>query len=190
MTLKTRQTKMTAVIVVSIIFLMLGLAFASVPLYQVFCQKTGFGGTPKIVAAPYQGMVISHREIRIQFNADVNPQLPWIFKPLQREIKIKVGQNALAFYQAKNLSNRPITGMATYNVVPDKAGKYFNKMVCFCFIEQILIPGQTMDMPVQFYLDPDIEKDPDCEDIQVITLSYTFHPYKPGMVPFKSPYEK
>lgn len=183
------KNKATAVISASIIFGMLGLSFAAVPLYKAFCQKTGFGGTPKIVASPYLKGAVLNRKIRIQFNADTNPALPWRFHALQHEIPVQVGENALAFYQAQNLSDTPITGMATYNVTPDKAGKYFSKIVCFCFIEQILTPGQVMDMPVQFYLDPEIAKDPDCDDIKVITLSYTFHPYKKGMMGFESPYQ-
>lgn len=172
----------TAIVVLSGIVFMLGLSFAAVPLYRIFCQKTGFGGTPMIVSAPYLGQSVLSREMKVQFNADTGTNLLWKFQPLQHETKVLVGQNVLAFYEAKNLSNQSITGMATYNVTPDKVAKYFNKIICFCFIEQTLRAGQSMHMPVQFYLDPAIEDDKNCRDVKVITLSYTFHRYKPGLL--------
>ena len=114
------------------------------------------------------------REITVRFNADVHRDLPWYFRPLQTEIKVKVGENALAFYESQNWSNKPISGMATYNVTPDKAGIYFNKVACFCFEEQVLSPQQRVEMPVQFFIDPDFATDPDLKDVHTITLSYTF----------------
>ncbi len=153
---------------------MVCLAFASVPLYRLFCQKTGYGGTTQI--ALHSDRIVKSRVLRIQFNADINPKLPWHFKPAQHEIKVYAGQTALAFYTAENLSDRPVRGMATYNVTPDKAGIYFNKIDCFCFIEQTLEPRQVVDMPVEFFIDPDIADDPNLDDVTTITLSYTFFP--------------
>jgi len=164
------------IILIGLIILMLGLAFASVPLYRIFCQKTGFGGTTQQSAVLPK--VILNREITIRFNADVNKNLPWIFQPLQREIKVKVGEQGLAFYRVKNLSNHPLIGMATYNVTPDKAGPYFTKVECFCFIEQRLEPGEDVEMPVTFFVDPAINEDPTLKDVKTITLSYTFFEYK------------
>jgi cytochrome c oxidase assembly protein subunit 11 len=151
---------------------MLVLAYASVPLYRLFCQKTGFGGTTQVAKSASTQVV--EREIVVHFNADTHRDLPWKFRPLQTEIKVKVGENALAFYEAHNWSDKPIVGMATYNVSPDKAGIYFNKVACFCFEEQVLSPQQTVEMPVQFFIDPDFAKDPDLKDVNSITLSYTF----------------
>ncbi len=151
---------------------MFGLAYASFPLYKLFCQITGYGGTPQIAAdfSEYVG----DRIIKVRFNADVAPNLPWIFKPLQKEIEVKVGENKMAFFMAENKSDRPIKGMATYNVTPDKAGYYFNKVQCFCFDEQILQPYEKVEMPVSFYIDPEIEGDIDADDVKTVTLSYTF----------------
>ena len=151
---------------------MLALAYASVPLYQMFCQKTGYGATTqRAVALPTRQ---ENRVITVRFNSDTHRHLPWRFVPLQKQIQVKVGEVGLAFYQAENTSTEPVIGMATYNVTPDKAGIYFNKVACFCFIEQRLEPGQVMDMPVQFFLDPDLVKDPQLNDVSTITLSYTF----------------
>lgn len=151
---------------------MLGLAFASVPLYQMFCQVTGFGGTvQKAVKMPERCV---DRMITVRFNADTNPSLPWEFKPLQKQVKVKAGELGLAFYKAKNHSNEHTIGMATYNVTPNKTGIYFNKVECFCFIEQHLEPGQETDFPVQFFIDADIADDGKCDDVKTITLSYTF----------------
>lgn len=165
----------TGLILASVIFVMLGLAYAFVPLYKMFCQKTGFGGTPKIVELA--STKSTNRSITIQFVANTQRDLKWSFVPLQSELMIKVGQNALAFYKAKNLTDRPIIGMATYNISPDKAGPYFSKVACFCFERQLLLPNQAMDMPVQFYIDPEIMDDPDLKDVNLITLSYTFFEY-------------
>lgn len=161
-----------SIILGSIVATMLALAYASVPLYRLFCQKTGYGGTTQVARA--SSATIGSREITVRFNADVHRDLPWRFRPLQMEIKVKVGENALAFYESQNQSSQPVYGMATYNVTPDKAGIYFNKVACFCFEEQVLSPQQRVDMPVQFFIDPDFEKDPDLKDVHTITLSYTF----------------
>ena len=154
---------------------MVALAFASVPLYRLFCQVTGFGGTPQRIeaeAAPAEA--VSSRIVTIRFNADVNSSLPWSFQPVQRSLELRVGERALAFERATNHSDRRVTGTATFNVTPDKAGPYFDKIQCFCFTEQTLAAGQTVDMPVSFYVDPAILNDRGLDDVDTITLSYTF----------------
>jgi cytochrome c oxidase assembly protein subunit 11 len=160
------------VILAGVVATMLVMAYASVPLYRLFCQKTGYGGTTQVAKIP-SGKVVD-RVITVRFNADTHRDLPWHFRPLQTEIKVKVGENALAFYESQNRSDQPVCGMATYNVTPDKAGIYFNKVACFCFEEQVLSPQQCVEMPVQFFIDPDFAHDPDLQDVDTITLSYTF----------------
>ncbi len=151
---------------------MVGAAFAAVPLYRVFCQVTGYGGTPRTAdAAP--GRVLERR-MTVRFNADLDPALQWEFEPERRQVRIRVGEQALAFYRARNLSSAPLTGTATFNVTPLKAGPYFSKIECFCFTEQTLMPGQSVDMPVTFFIDPAIAADPGLDDVTVVTLSYTF----------------
>ncbi|MDG4717552.1 MULTISPECIES: cytochrome c oxidase assembly protein [Thalassospira] len=151
---------------------MVGLAYASVPLYKLFCQVTGFGGTTQVATeAP---VAVSERTIKVRFNADVNSGLQWQFKPEQREITVHLGEDNLAYYVAENMSVKPVTGQAVYNVTPLKAGQYFNKIACFCFDEQTLEPGQRVDMPVSFYVDPAIAEDINTQDVKTITLSYTF----------------
>ena len=172
---KNKNSKL-ALIIGIVMFVMFAFAYACVPLYRLFCQKTGFGGTPKIVA--FQSKKMGSRFIKVQFVANTHRDLKWKFTPLQSEVKVKVGQNALAFYKAENLTNKPIIGMATYNVSPDKAGAYFCKVACFCFERQVLYPGEAMEMPVQFYIDPEVVKDPDLNDVSLITLSYTFFEVK------------
>ncbi|NUB26045.1 cytochrome c oxidase assembly protein [Azospirillum brasilense] len=155
-----------------LVFGMVGLAYASVPLYALFCQVTGFGGTTQRAdAAPARQV---DRVIKVRFNADVNQSLPWRFKPEQKELTVKLGEMGLAAYQAANRVDRPTVGTALYNVTPDKVGKYFNKIECFCFTEQVLEPGQSVDMPVAFFVDPALADDPAMEDVSTITLSYTF----------------
>ncbi len=151
---------------------MFALAFASVPLYKVFCQKTGFGGTPKINTEKSSKTV--NREIGVRFIANTHRDLPWEFSPMQHTVRLKIGENGLAYYKVKNVSQKPIVGMATYNVSPDVAGQYFNKVFCFCFAEQKLEPGESMEMPVQFFIDPAFADDPLLKNIEEITLSYTF----------------
>ncbi|KAF5206740.1 Cytochrome c oxidase assembly protein ctag [Thalictrum thalictroides] len=160
---------------------MVGLTYASVPLYRTFCQITGYGGTvqrkesveEKIVRHDKDGFAAT-RNIVVQFNADVSDGMQWKFSPTQREIKVKPGESALAFYTAENCSSTPITGVSSYNVTPMKAGKYFNKIQCFCFEEQCLLPGEQIDMPVFFYIDPEIESDPNMDGVNNLILSYTF----------------
>ena len=160
-----------------------GLSYASVPLYRVFCQVTGFGGTVKRTeineeetdAMPInESDVVEGRPITIRFNADLSARVPWRFTPLQSEVVVLPGETALAFYVARNLSDDPITGIATYNVTPAKAAIYFNKVQCFCFDEQRLKPGEALDMPVFFYIDPEFAHDEEMADVKDIVLSYTF----------------
>ena len=162
-----------AVVTASIAASMVGVAYAAVPLYQLFCQVTGFGGTTqRAEAAPD---VVLDRKVRITFDANVNSALGWRFKPVQHEQTVRIGESTLAFYQAVNTSTEAVTGTATFNVSPAKAGLYFSKIECFCFTEQTLQPGQSVDMPVTYYIDPDIVNDPDMKNIGEITLSYTFY---------------
>lgn len=150
-----------------------GLAFASEPLYRTFCQITGFGGTTRTAEAAPRG--IADKVITVRFDANVNNQLPWRFRPVQSSVKLKPGQESLAFYEATNLSDKPIVGTAVFNVAPFKAGSYFNKIQCFCFTEQVLKPGESVVMPVTFFVDPDMAADAHTADVSTITLSYTFY---------------
>ncbi len=157
---------------------MVGLAFASVPLYRAFCQLTGFDGTP-LRAERAPGAVAG--QIGVRFDANVHPGLPWKFEPVQKTIRIAPGARTQIFYRATNLSARTITGQAVFNVTPDTAGQYFNKIECFCFREQTLKPGQSVEMPVIFYVDPKLRQDDGTKAIDEITLSYTFYPVEtPG----------
>ena len=151
---------------------MVGAAFAAVPLYNLFCQVTGYGGTTQ-VAMGEAGEILD-REVTIMFDANTNQNLPWSFEPVQRSITVRVGESALAYYTATNTSNHAVTGMATYNVTPYKAAPYFSKLECFCFTEQTLQPGESVEMPVLFFVDPLIADDRRADDITTITLSYTF----------------
>jgi cytochrome c oxidase assembly protein subunit 11 len=152
---------------------MLALAFASVPLYRVFCQVTGFGGTTmKADAAP--GAVAG--QIGVRFDANIDPALPWKFEPVQETVRIHPGARTTIYYQATNYTARPTTGQAIFNVTPEIAGKYFSKIECFCFTEQTLKPGESVKMPVIFFVDPKLRDDPDTKHIDEITLSYTFYP--------------
>ena len=169
------KNKRTGLIMSVIALAMIGLAFASAPLYRAFCEATGFGGTPlRADAAP--GAAMAEGEIGVRFDANVHPGLPWRFEPEQNTVRVEPGAQTKIFYSAQNLSARAITGQAVYNVSPDTVGKYFKKIQCFCFSEQTLKAGQKVDMPVVFFVDPAIKKDPDTKDIDEITLSYTFYP--------------
>lgn len=151
---------------------MAGLSFAAVPLYRMFCQATGFGGTPVIRGAAAPGA--TDRTVTVRFNADTNPGLPWRFAPAQHQVEVKLGEDNLAFYEASNRAAEPVTGVSTYNVTPEKVGRYFHKTACFCFDEQTLAAGQSMQFPLSFWVDPAIATDPDTADVTTITLSYTF----------------
>ncbi len=168
-----KNTK-TLLSVLGIAVFMVGLAFASVPLYDAFCRVTGFGGTTQVSKAPPSDNEILDREVTIHFNGDTNRDLNWKFEPEVRKIKLKIGQQSLISFKAKNLGRYPSIGTAVYNVTPAKAGKYFQKIQCFCFDSQTLQPNQAMDMPVVFYVDPSIIKDKNMDDVKTITLSYSF----------------
>ena len=168
----SRRRTATALILGGVVCGMVGLAFGAVPLYKLFCQVTGFGGTTQVAEeAPVE---IGERLVTVRFNADTARDLPWRFKPEQREITVRVGEMAMAFYNAVNQSDRVLIGSSTFNVTPVKAGAYFNKIECFCFEEQTLAPGERADFPVSFFVDPDIVEDRRLDDVSTITLSYTF----------------
>lgn len=149
-----------------------GLSFAAVPLYDLFCRMTGYGGT--VQRGPERPSQPGEARITVRFNAVIHPNLPWRFRAEQRAMEMRVGEEGLAFYTAENLSQTPVTGIAVYNVTPEKVGRYFHKVACFCFDEQTLQPGERVDMPVSFWVDPQIAQDPNTRDVRVITLSYTF----------------
>ena len=157
---------------------MLGMAYAAVPLYQAFCKATGFAGTP-LVAQSDDRPVIA-RTVKVRFDTNVDPGLAWRFEPEQRQVTVHLGEEKLVYFRATNLSQRPIVGAANYNVTPERTAGWFNKIQCFCFTEQTLKPGQTVDMPVVFFVDPKILKDDDTKDVHEITLSYTFYPVESG----------
>jgi cytochrome c oxidase assembly protein subunit 11 len=152
---------------------MVGLSFAAVPLYDLFCRVTGFNGTPMIGGAAAPGAT-GERTITIRFNANTQPNLPWRFEPVAPSVELRLGEEGVAFYQARNIADRPATGVSTYNVTPEVVGKYFHKTACFCFEEQTLAPGQQADMPLAFWVDPRIAEDPNTRGIRTITVSYTF----------------
>lgn len=153
---------------------MVGMAYAAVPLYQIFCQVTGYGGTTQVAVAPSQNTI--DKTITMRFDANVSDDLAWKFEPVDRKFELKIGDNRIASYRATNISDKTVTGTATFNVSPDAAGIYFNKIECFCFTEQTLKPGESVDMPVSFFVDPGFADDPNTAHISQLTLSYTFYP--------------
>lgn len=164
--------KRIALVCAGVVVAMVAAAYASVPLYDLFCRVTGYGGTTN--QAEQTTGVILDRQVTVRFDASLSRGMPWSFEPAQGPMTVKVGEEALAFYRAHNNSDKTVTGTATFNVTPQKAGYYFNKIDCFCFTEQVLQPGESKDMPVTFFVDPEIADDPNLDDIQEITLSYTF----------------
>jgi cytochrome c oxidase assembly protein subunit 11 len=171
----------TALIAAGVAVGMVGLAYASVPLYRIFCQVTGFGGTTQKsdgvnLATPDQMRALAGRTIKVRFDGNVRGGLPWQFAPAQGPMEIRIGEQNMAFYKASSSFSSATTGSATFNVSPAAAGKYFAKIQCFCFNEQTLLPGQSVEMPVVFYVDPAILDDPDAREIDEITLSYSFFP--------------
>lgn len=170
------RNRRTALIAASGALAMLGLGYAAVPLYDLFCRVTGYGGTTQVAsAAQAAGVQVLGQTISVRFDANVEAGMPWKFSPQQVTQDLPIGARKMAFYKAQNLSDRPITGVASFNVEPARAGIYFNKVQCFCFNEQTLQPGQSVDMPVIYFVDPAILKDPETANIEQITLSYTFH---------------
>jgi len=170
----SRKTR-TAILMALLVCGMTGLAFAAVPLYRVFCEATGFAGTPQVALGGQAPGDTGHL-ISIRFDANISPDLPWRFRPVDTHRTVAIGARNIALFEAQNLSSHPITGQARFNVSPSQAGRYFTKIQCFCFTEQRLTAGQDVQMPVVFYVDPAILNDPDTRDINEITLSYTFYP--------------
>lgn len=168
-----RRHSILALSLVGLVAGMVGLSFASVPLYRVFCQVTGYGGVPQR-AEKAPGEVLDHT-VTIRFDGNVDRSLPWTFAPAQQTMDVKIGETALAFFKASNNSSVPVSGRAIFNVSPELAGRYFTKIECFCFKQQTLAAGQTVDMPVTFFVDPKFVDDEDTKDISEITLSYTFY---------------
>ena len=171
-----KKNHRTALHLGMLVLAMFCLVYAAFPLYSLFCKVTGYGGAPQV--AETDSILLGKKIFTVRFNADVNTHLPWFFLPEEKSVQVRTGKTRLIFYQAKNLSEQPLTGVATYNVTPDKAGLYFNKIACFCFENQRLEPGEVVDMPVSFFIDPAIENDPDLKHIDTITLSYSFFPAK------------
>ena len=168
-----RGPQRTVVQTVSVVILMGGLAWASVPFYNWFCRVTGFGGTTNVAEAGSD--VILDETIKVRFDASLDRDMPWTFKPEVREMEIRIGETGLAYYEAYNPLDVPIAGRATYNVTPYEAGAFFDKIDCFCFTEQVLMPGETVLMPVSFFVDPAIVDDREGQYVHTITLSYTFY---------------
>jgi len=166
------QNKKSIIIISFIVLFMLSLSFAAVPLYDIFCRVTGFGGTTQI-ASTAPGST-GHPDINIRFESSTSSSLNWDFFAQSKVVTIPIGEEKTIFYFAKNLSDKPIVGTATFNVTPAKVGQYFMKIDCFCFVEQLLKPGESMNMPVTFFIDPDIYKDENVKEVNEITLSYTF----------------
>ena len=163
----------TLAMTVGVVVLMGSLAWAAVPFYDWFCRVTGYGGETAVAErAPDEPL---DRTMTVRFDASRERGMPWTFRPMQREMEVRIGETGLAFYEATNPTDRPVAGQASYNVAPFEAGGYFVKIDCFCFTEQVLQPGETVQMPVSFYIDPEIVEDRDGKHVGRITLSYTFY---------------
>ncbi len=182
-----RANRRTAIIAGGVALAMLALGFASVPLYRLFCQVTGFNGTTQRASETEARQALAQssqgqgRQLSIRFDSNIGNGIPWAFYPEKKTMSVGVGGKSMAIFIAKNLSSKPVTGRAVFNVTPEQAGPYFTKIECFCFTEQTLQPGQEVRMPVLFYVDKKFLDDPDDRDVQEITLSYTFYPVeKPG----------
>ena len=168
-----RARKVTALQLLGVVVLMGSLSFAAVPFYDWFCRVTGYGGTTTTAAAPSERIL--DRTIKVRFDASVDRDMPWSFRPMQREVELRLGETALVFYEAHNPTDKPVAGTASFNVAPYSAGSYFAKIACFCFEMQVLQPGERVEMPVTFYVDPEIVADAEAKFLHTITLSYTFH---------------
>jgi cytochrome c oxidase assembly protein subunit 11 len=173
---RDRRNRRTMVAMALVGLSMLALGFASVPLYRIFCEQTGFGGTTQRAQAGVAVREATGHQLSIRFDSNVQPGMPWQFHPEHPTQTVTVGAKSMAIFVAKNMSDRPVTGSASFNVTPTQAGAYFTKIQCFCFTQQTLQPGQEVRMPVLYYVDPKILDDPDNRDTQEITLSYTFYP--------------
>ena len=177
---RARRNRRTFLAMIGVGLAMLGLGFASVPLYRIFCQQTGFNGTTQRADAGVDVQQATGHMLSIRFDSNVQPGMPWQFRPERPTQTVTVGAKSMAIFVAKNMSDRPVTGTASFNVTPTQAGAYFTKIECFCFTQQTLQPGQEVRMPVLYYVDPKILDDPDNKDTQEITLSYTFYPVEQG----------
>ena len=171
-----RRNRRSAFAALMVVAGMVALGFASVPLYRIFCQVTGFNGTTQRAETIAADIAPVGRVITVRFDSNVAPDWPWNFAPERNTVRVAIGARQMAFYRAENLSSRPITGSASFNVTPLEAGRYFTKIQCFCFTQQTLRPGENVRMPVTYYVDPAILDDPDIGDVEEITLSYTFYP--------------
>lgn len=180
---RDRRNRRTLVAMAAVGLAMLGLGFASVPLYRIFCEQTGFGGTTKRAAADVQVQAAVGHTMSIRFDSNVQPGMPWQFYPEHRTDTVTIGRKDMAIFIARNMSDKPVTGTASFNVTPTQAGAYFTKIQCFCFTQQTLQPGQEVRMPVLYFIDPKILQDPDNRDTQQITLSYTFYPVEQDRKP-------
>lgn len=169
-----RRNRKLAVTCVGVFAMMVGASYAAVPLYNLFCRVTGFGGTTQVAEAASD--IVIDRKITVRFDGNVNHTLPWDFKPMQRSVTLKMGETAQLAYVATNTGSKATVGTSTFNVSPPTAGAYFNKLDCFCFTEQALASGETVEMPVVFFVDPEMDKDPELKSVKEITLSYTFFP--------------
>lgn len=169
-----RSNRSVAIACLSFFVCMIGAAYASVPLYRIFCQVTGYGGTTQRVEQ-YSDTILD-KTMKVRFDANTANGLPWEFKPVEREVTVRIGETTMIKYEARNLFDEPTYGRASFNVAPGRAGAYFNKVECFCFTDTTLQPGEDMEMPVVFFVDPEIVNDPDLKDVKTITLSYTFFP--------------
>jgi len=169
-----RRHRMLAAWCTVLVVGMVGMAYAAVPLYRLFCQATGFDGTPRI--ATKASDTVLDKTVVVRFDANVTPGLPWRFEPVQNTMQVRIGETNLAFFRATNISDQPVRGTAIYNIFPEIAAVYFNKLQCFCFTEQLLEPGQSMEFPVSFFIDPQIVNDKDARNVTHIALSYTFNP--------------
>jgi cytochrome c oxidase assembly protein subunit 11 len=163
----------TALKLAGVAVLMASLSFAAVPFYDWFCRVTGFAGTTSVADGPADEIL--DQTVIVRFDASVEAGMPWQFRPVQRKMEIRIGETGLAFYEAYNPTDRVIAGTASYNVTPDAAGGYFTKIACFCFEMQVLQPGERVEMPVSFYVDPEMVRDDEGRFVKEITLSYTFH---------------
>ena len=170
-----RRNGILGIVLVSVVGGMVWLSFAAVPLYRLFCQVTGYAGTPSI-GAQVSPTALGEERITVRLDANVNSALAWRFRPETPRVSVRLGETAVAHYRAKSLSSSPVHGRATYSVTPYKAARYFSKIECFCFTEQRLAPGEEVLMALSFYVDPRILDDPDARDVRTITLSYTFYP--------------
>ena len=178
------SNKKTLLILSGVGLAMLGLGFASDPLYDTFCKVTGYGGTPKIAEENLSEVI--DRTVTVEFDSNIAQDLSWKFKADQRRMDVKLGQSGLAYYTIENVSNQAVTGVANFNVMPVKAAPFFIKTECFCFEEQTIQPGESLTLPVIFFVDPQLDEDSRFDEIKTMTLSYTFFPAKEGTMPAKS----